>query len=166
MAEYRVVSGSRTEPDRLPSGPNLGVILGNVDQDAVGLFDFEDILNIGYFNDPVFKSVDMGTFATAGMSQSREVSCRPHPRWSERVGMDAGSGRHEIISEAEQGAVVYQERFDRLRVNGVEIEMQCVGVFHVKDGKVALWRDYFDLNHWISQRGQLGIEFKPPWEQQ
>jgi limonene-1,2-epoxide hydrolase len=73
--------------------------------------------------------------------------------------IDPGSGRHEIISETERGDVVYQERFDRVRIKGSEIEMMCCGVFRVEKGQVVLWRDYFDFSHWTGQLAQLGVEF-------
>ena len=104
--------------------------------------------------DGAFKRTDIALHGMEGLGSS------------DRIEMDAGSGRHETLSETEQGDVVYQERYDRLRIKGVDVEMQCVGVFHVKDGQVILWRDYFDLDHWVSQLSQLGIEWAPPWAQQ
>ncbi len=43
------------------------------------------------------------------------------------------------------GDVVMNERTDRLKVNGKWVELPVAGVFEVHDGRVTLWRDYFDL---------------------
>jgi limonene-1,2-epoxide hydrolase len=41
--------------------------------------------------------------------------------------------------------VVLNERVDRFMMNGRWVELPLAGVFEVKNGKIALWRDYFDL---------------------
>jgi limonene-1,2-epoxide hydrolase len=43
------------------------------------------------------------------------------------------------------GDVVMNERTDRLKVNGIWVELPVAGVFEVHDGRVTLWRDYFDM---------------------
>lgn len=43
------------------------------------------------------------------------------------------------------GTTVMNERLDRFRVGDRWIELPVAGVFEVTDGKVSLWRDYFDL---------------------
>jgi limonene-1,2-epoxide hydrolase len=43
------------------------------------------------------------------------------------------------------GDVVFVERISRLAwANGRRTECPIVGVFEVRDGKIAAWRDYFD----------------------
>lgn len=45
-----------------------------------------------------------------------------------------------------QGDVVMNERTDVMRrSNGGRLELPVMGVFEVRDGKIAAWRDYFDL---------------------
>jgi limonene-1,2-epoxide hydrolase len=45
-----------------------------------------------------------------------------------------------------QGDVVMNERTDVMRrKDGGEIALPVMGVFEVRDGKIAVWRDYFDL---------------------
>jgi limonene-1,2-epoxide hydrolase len=41
--------------------------------------------------------------------------------------------------------VVLNERIDRFKMGEKWIEIPLTGVFEVKNGKIALWRDYFDL---------------------
>ena len=44
------------------------------------------------------------------------------------------------------GSVVMNERTDVMRrKDGGEISLPVTGVFEVVDGKIAAWRDYFDL---------------------
>ncbi|WP_330182386.1 SgcJ/EcaC family oxidoreductase [Nocardia sp. NBC_01503] len=43
------------------------------------------------------------------------------------------------------GNLVMNERTDVLRGAGRETELPVVGVFEITDGKIAAWRDYFDM---------------------
>ena len=47
--------------------------------------------------------------------------------------------------------VVMNERTDRFRVNDRWIEARVMGVFEIRAGKIAAWRDYFDLAEFQSQ---------------
>jgi len=47
--------------------------------------------------------------------------------------------------------VVMNERTDRFRVNDKWIEARVMGVFEIRGGKIAAWRDYFDLAEFQSQ---------------
>jgi len=47
--------------------------------------------------------------------------------------------------------VVMNERTDRFRVNDRWIEARVMGVFEIRGGKIASWRDYFDLAEFQSQ---------------
>ena len=51
----------------------------------------------------------------------------------------------EVIHQSVVGNVVFNERIDRFEVDGQSVELPVVGVFEVRDGKIAAWRDYFDL---------------------
>jgi limonene-1,2-epoxide hydrolase len=51
----------------------------------------------------------------------------------------------EILAVASRGDVVFTERVDRFTVGGKEIALPVAGVFEVRDGKIAAWRDYFDM---------------------
>lgn len=41
--------------------------------------------------------------------------------------------------------IVMNERTDRFEMGGSWLELPVMGVFEVVDGKVRLWRDYFDM---------------------
>ena len=49
---------------------------------------------------------------------------------------------HRIVAD---GDVVFTERTDRFLISGRWIDLPVAGVFELRDGKIALWRDYFDL---------------------
>ena len=49
------------------------------------------------------------------------------------------------------GNVVLTERVDVFRLPNTTIELPVMGTFEVQDGKIAAWRDYFDLNTYMSQ---------------
>ncbi|MDP1670610.1 MAG: limonene-1,2-epoxide hydrolase family protein, partial [Alphaproteobacteria bacterium] len=54
------------------------------------------------------------------------------------------------IAEA-SGGVVMTERTDKFLMNGQWLELPVMGVFEIKDGKIAKWRDYFDLGQFQTQ---------------
>lgn len=56
------------------------------------------------------------------------------------------------VRHATEGKRVFVERLDRHRLESGWVELPVVGVFEVEDGKITVWREYFDLNtimqHW------------------
>ena len=56
------------------------------------------------------------------------------------------------IRSATEGNLVFVERLDRHRLATGWVELPVTGVFEVEDGKIRVWRDYFDLatimQHW------------------
>ena len=54
------------------------------------------------------------------------------------------------MAEAESGAVL-TERTDRFLIQGKWLELPVMGTFVVRDGKLAEWRDYFDMKQFQSQ---------------
>src|SRR5215204_1364510 len=56
-----------------------------------------------------------------------------------------------IRREAATGDLVFNERLDRFQIGGAWIEIAVAGVWEVRDGKIALWRDYFDLEQYRAQ---------------
>ncbi|XOV87154.1 MAG: limonene-1,2-epoxide hydrolase family protein [Pseudomonadota bacterium] len=55
----------------------------------------------------------------------------------------------EVISIVEEGDIVVAERIDHIDVGDKHIDLPCVGVFEMQDGKIRVWRDYFDLGTYI-----------------
>ena len=56
-----------------------------------------------------------------------------------------------IVSELAKEDTVYNERLDRFCVNGSWLELPIAGVFRVKNSKIELWRDYFDMATYTKQ---------------
>ena len=50
-----------------------------------------------------------------------------------------------IHHQIEQGDVVMNERVDRFELGDRWMELPVAGLFVLRDGRIALWRDYFDL---------------------
>ncbi|HEV8574090.1 MAG TPA: limonene-1,2-epoxide hydrolase family protein, partial [Dehalococcoidia bacterium] len=46
---------------------------------------------------------------------------------------------------------VLTERLDKFALGGKKIELPVMGVFELTDGKIAAWRDYFDMAAWTRQ---------------
>ena len=57
----------------------------------------------------------------------------------------------EIVHLVARGNLVFTERVDRFRFGDKRVELPCAGVFEIRDGKIAAWRDYFDLATWQRQ---------------
>jgi limonene-1,2-epoxide hydrolase len=48
-------------------------------------------------------------------------------------------------------STVLTERVDVFRFPNATIELPVMGTFEVDDGKITAWRDYFDMNQFMSQ---------------
>lgn len=50
-----------------------------------------------------------------------------------------------VLRSAVHGQVVMLERLDRHRLADKWVELPVTGVFEIRDGLIAYWRDYFDV---------------------
>lgn len=57
----------------------------------------------------------------------------------------------EIISLVAEGDLVMVERLDKTVVAGKPVNLPCVGVFEMANGRIHYWRDYFDLSTYRDQ---------------
>jgi limonene-1,2-epoxide hydrolase len=57
----------------------------------------------------------------------------------------------EVLAIAANGNTVLTERVDRFIGADKTISLPVMGTFEIVDGKIAAWRDYFDLNQFMSQ---------------
>ncbi len=62
----------------------------------------------------------------------------------------------QILTIAETGDSVMAERLDIFVLDGKTVELPCNGVFEMQDGKIKIWRDYFDMATWLRQTGAGG----------
>ena len=51
----------------------------------------------------------------------------------------------EIHHLASDGSTVLTERTDTFTIKGKTAPLPVMGAFHVADGKITAWRDYFDM---------------------
>ena len=51
----------------------------------------------------------------------------------------------EVSHIVAAGDVVFAERLDKTRTAKGDVDLPCVGVFEMENGKIREWRDYFDL---------------------
>lgn len=59
----------------------------------------------------------------------------------------------EILRMAASGDVVFTERVDHFLMGGTAIDLPVAGVFEIRDGLIAVWRDYFDMAMFTQQSG-------------
>ena len=57
----------------------------------------------------------------------------------------------EVRNLAGAGSVVFAERVDHFDIGTAHVDLPCNGVFEVVDGKIAAWRDYFDVATFTQQ---------------
>ena len=56
-----------------------------------------------------------------------------------------GSITFETLRQVIEGDLVMNERVDTVVQGDRTIALPVMGVFELRDGKIAAWRDYFDL---------------------
>ena len=62
----------------------------------------------------------------------------------------------QVSREIVAGNVVVNERVDRFRIGETWVEVPVVGVWEInQDGRITLWRDYFDMETYTSQLSAL-----------
>ena len=52
----------------------------------------------------------------------------------------------EIVSLVADGDLVMVERLDKTVVAGSPVNLPCLEYFELENGKIKIWRDYFDLS--------------------
>ena len=50
----------------------------------------------------------------------------------------------DLLSIASNGDLVIAERLDRTQAGEKSVDLPCVGVFQMEQGKIKSWKDYFD----------------------
>ncbi|MFQ5457779.1 MAG: limonene-1,2-epoxide hydrolase family protein [Myxococcota bacterium] len=57
----------------------------------------------------------------------------------------------DLLSLVAEGDLVIAERLDRTKAGGKSVALPCVGVFEMENGKIKVWRDYFDMETYTRQ---------------
>jgi limonene-1,2-epoxide hydrolase len=65
-----------------------------------------------------------------------------------------GDSEWKVLREVADGDVVMNERVDRFEIGGTWADLPVMGVFVLRDGLIAEWRDYFDLQTIMGQLPQ------------
>lgn len=60
------------------------------------------------------------------------------------------STQWDIISIVSSGNTVVAERLDKIQIEGKPVNLPCTGVFEMEDGKIKIWRDYFDMQTYVN----------------
>jgi limonene-1,2-epoxide hydrolase len=60
-----------------------------------------------------------------------------------------------VLRSAVEGDTVFTERLDRHRIESGWVELPVTGVFVFREGKIAVWREYFDLGTLLRQWPEL-----------
>ena len=55
------------------------------------------------------------------------------------------SSEWKVLREVANGDLVMNERVDSFVKDGVSYDLPVAGVFQLREGKIAVWHDYFDL---------------------
>jgi limonene-1,2-epoxide hydrolase len=89
-----------------------------------------------YFaEDGVYHNMPMGP--VSGRANVEELIRGFTASWSETT--------WDVVNVVSSGDLVIAERLDRTRAGDKSVDLPCVGVFELEDGKIKTWRDYFDF---------------------
>lgn len=56
----------------------------------------------------------------------------------------------EILNLFSKDDIVIAERVDRTKLGDKSVDLPCFGIFEMEDGKIKVWRDYFDIGTYMS----------------
>lgn len=56
----------------------------------------------------------------------------------------------DVLNLVSNGDVVFAERLDRTVVGDKPVNLPCCGVFEMQDGRIKVWRDYFDIGTYVA----------------
>lgn len=56
----------------------------------------------------------------------------------------------DIVHLVASGDVVIAERLDRTKLGDRSVDLPCCGVFEMEGGKIKVWRDYFNMETYVS----------------
>jgi len=51
----------------------------------------------------------------------------------------------DVLNLVADGNLVIAERLDRTKAGEKGVDLPCTGVFELEEGKIKIWRDYFDM---------------------
>ncbi len=63
---------------------------------------------------------------------------------------DWRSTEWDVLNLMSNGNIVFAERLDRPVVASRPVNLPCCGVFEMQNGRIKVWRDYFDIGTYVS----------------
>ncbi|WP_374576618.1 limonene-1,2-epoxide hydrolase family protein [Phenylobacterium sp.] len=63
---------------------------------------------------------------------------------------DWRSTEWDVLNLMSNGNIVFAERLDRTVVGSRPVNLPCCGVFEMQNGRIKVWRDYFDIGTYVS----------------
>lgn len=95
--------------------------------------------------------------ATWWNSPWQPVRGRPAIRETLRLGAQRMTALPwELRHIVADGNVVMTERVDHFMTGNNRVSVPCMGIFELRDGKIAAWRDYWDLGQFEAQLNTPG----------
>ena len=85
---------------------------------------------------------NMPTQAVAGLAALRPYIAAFLKGWT--------STEWDVLNLVSNGDVVFAERLDRTVVGDKPVNLPCCGVFEMQDGRIKVWRDYFDIGTYVA----------------
>jgi Limonene-1,2-epoxide hydrolase len=58
--------------------------------------------------------------------------------------------RVDVLNLMSKGDIIVAERLDRTMVGDKAVNLPCCGVFEMENGKIKVWRDYFDMATYLN----------------
>jgi limonene-1,2-epoxide hydrolase len=90
----------------------------------------------GYFaEDGCYHNIPVGP--VVGRDNVRAMIAAFTANWTET--------QWDLLNIVGSGDVVITERLDRTRAGAKAVDLPCAGVFEMENGKIKVWRDYFDM---------------------
>jgi len=94
----------------------------------------------GYFaEDGVYHNIPTGP--VAGRENIQNMIAGFISAWTET--------EWEVLNLVAEGDVVIAERIDHTKAGDKAVDLPCTGVFELENGKIRVWRDYFDLGTYV-----------------
>jgi limonene-1,2-epoxide hydrolase len=107
-------------------------VWSNVDPDDIAEFFTDDAVYHNIPMDPITGREAIKSFIAGFAGGAEQIDFRVR----------------NIVAE---GDVVLTERVDVFVMPNGKVELPVMGTFEVRDGKIATWRDYFDMKQFMDQ---------------
>ena len=107
-------------------------VWSSVNPDEIAEFFSDDAVYHNIPMDPITGRDAIKTFIAGFASGAKQIDFRVN----------------NIVAD---GDVVLTERVDVFELPNGKVELPVMGTFEVKDGKIAAWRDYFDMKQFMDQ---------------